>query len=60
MVKSTGLVEDLGLVPKPHLVAHDYLKFQVQEIQGIQCLLLTSVDIRHACDAHTYHMHKTK
>lgn len=41
----TALVEDSSLVPSIHMAAYGCLKLQ---FQGIQHLLLASLDIRHA------------
>lgn len=50
----------VGLVPRTHMVTHNHPLLQ---LQGIQCLLMNSVEIRHAYGTHSYtqantHKHK--
>lgn len=45
------LTEDLGSVPRSHMVAPNYLQLQ---FQGIRYLLLTSEGTRHTCCEHTH------
>jgi hypothetical protein len=47
--------EDLGSVPSANMAAHNHLYLQ---FHGIQHHRLTSSDMRHTCDVHTYiHTH---